>query len=307
VTTGYLFCRFHKNRGWLIGHYSGMKMGSGTAMKGAHFAGALALVTLATLPRVEVFARQSLRFFAVDASHAAENGNRHHNPFQAFSKELNCAKRRRLSQRQRSQQEVEDRNERPCGSVIDVISANETVQLATTFISAVFTPAGFGSLVSVAMEPIIAAAQYDLQVVKVCGTCASIVGLHPTTFNTEKDSALFQSYCGPDAYGVADSMVNSAIALVPVEASDSEEGAGGRIPVLGKLRTLINMRATRVDVNDAATVSWPDRFASLFGNSTDEQLDLLLNYLDYFAAITSASTGAVTIFPDGIGTLPNEG
>jgi hypothetical protein len=273
------------------------KIGSGNAVKGASFAFAISLCNLVALSWVELLLRQSLRFFAVHASHFNNTGDRHGGLLRALSKKQILAKHQRLSQR-RIQQEVDGSKERPCGSMIDVISTDEVVQMATTFISSMLTPTEFPSV----MEPIITAAQYDLQVVKVCGTCDSLVGLHPTTFNTEKEHTLFQSYCGPESYGVADGIVHSAIALVPLEAADSEEGSRGRIPVLGKLKSLINMRATLLDVNDAPTVSWPDRFDSVLGNTTNEQAELIFNYWDFFAAVASASTGAVAIFPDGVGT-----
>jgi hypothetical protein len=109
----------------------------------------------------------------------------------------------------------------------------------------------------------------------------------------------FELFCGPDAYGVAENIVQSGIALFPLENATESD----RPIVSGTLRPLLFMHETFGTVNTAPSVSWPDNFAaelaSLSGNSTL----VLGRFFSILTGLVAATSGSVTVFPDFTGMV----
>jgi hypothetical protein len=79
------------------------------------------------------------------------------------------------------------------------------------------------SFVSEAHSILLSAVAYDLQVVKVCGTCDT-VRQYPAVFDTTMITAVeganssFEYYCGLESYG--STALHSGLLLVPLERQD---------------------------------------------------------------------------------------
>jgi hypothetical protein len=200
---------------------------------------------------------------------------------------------------------------RPCGSVIDVIPAATVIELATTFTQAVLTQAGLPAFLSRLLSSMLpdmlplftTAVKYDLQVVKVCGQCSDVLRHSPGGNGTAYFSVLlgvagagtYDSYCGPQAYGVPENIVQSGIALIPMQTvTDPTTGNIDRFPVSGMLRPAVFMHETMGTVSRAPSVAWPDNFGAEI-DSLDGDAELTIaRFFTTVAGIICASTGAVT-------------
>ena len=122
--------------------------------------------------------------------------------------------------------------------------------------------------------------KYDVGVYKVCGTCAEA-----TAYKNEMDL----SFCDPMTYGYDADL--SGLAMVPLSASGT--------PLDGNLRGVLDYHTTVANVNDAPSVQWPSSLKNELDQGAGPALVAdILNGLD---SLCAASTGAVSMLPDGIG------
>jgi hypothetical protein len=69
--------------------------------------------------------------------------------------------------------------------------------------------------------------------------------------------------------------------------------------VEGALRSNINMHFTKVSVINAGTIAWPANLTEVLTLTNVEEI--ISTYIDYFAPLIAAGSGAVSILPDYIG------
>jgi hypothetical protein len=232
---------------------------------------------------------------------------------------------RSLQQQQQQQGEDTD-NSRPCGAIIDTITTQEVIDLANLFLNAILVPAGLESFISVAQALFLSDITYDLHVVKVCGTCDT-VRQYPDVFdvststtgssndnnNNNNNNTSFEFYCGPNAYGVVNTTaLHSGLMFLPLQQMNNNDTSVAsnnttnttRIPVFGAIRSVLTMHSTTVEVSSAPSVVWPNRFATLLQNATDDFFSLAaIGFFEYYAPMVAATTGSVFILPDYLGTL----
>jgi hypothetical protein len=197
-------------------------------------------------------------------------------------------------------------SQRPCGSVIDIIPVASVVELATSFAEGILMRANLTSFLPTVLQLLVPAIKYDLQVVKVCGQCSDVILNSPEGSGTDyfsltgtdqgdTDIGTFDSYCSPPAYGVADNITQSGIALIPVQNVTNMTGDNqDRMLLFGTLRPLVFMHETIATVTKAPSVSWPDDFATELTSFNGNATLIIGRFFTFLTGIIGASTGAVT-------------
>jgi hypothetical protein len=195
---------------------------------------------------------------------------------------------------------------RACGDEIGRVTQSEMRALASTVFNYVLTQAGAPGLLETTLKLFTSSLRYDVVAYKVCGSCAETQASLSDQALLQDESVFgsFSSYCASDKYGY--SAKHSALVFVPV-TTDTTATATARTDttkiVEGSLRSFVSMHMAKVSVSGAPTQEWPTTTITeaLTLAESDDNIEMLVTYINYLAPLLATGSGTVTIVPDYIG------
>jgi hypothetical protein len=200
---------------------------------------------------------------------------------------------------------------RACGDEIGRVTVSEIRALTSTTFTYVLSQRGVLGLLPNLLNFFTKSLRYDLVAYKVCGSCAETQASLSDEVLKKDESVFgsFSSYCASDSYGY--SAQHSALVFVPVVTTDTSTAITKRTTVTtdackiveGSLRSFVTMHLPRVSVSGAPTELWPNitLTEALTLDDSDDNMEMLVTYINYLAPLVAASSGVVTIAPDYIG------
>jgi hypothetical protein len=202
---------------------------------------------------------------------------------------------------------------RACGDEIGRVTESEIRALTSTTFTYVLSQRGALGLLPNLLNYFTRSLRYDLVAYKVCGSCVETELFLSEQALLQDDSVFgsFPSYCASDKYGY--SAQHSALVFVPVVTTDTTTAVTESTPttaaaetatiVEGSLRSLVTMHLPRVSVSGAPTEIWPNitLTEALALDDSDDNMEMLVTYINYLTPLVAASSGVVTIAPDYIG------
>ena len=101
--------------------------------------------------------------------------------------------------------ELQFQSTRACGEVITTTTADEISALADFYVSTLFSDPGQAGLADLARTTLFSEIKYDIQVVKLCKSCADMTADQASATRSDSDGAgsqyNFDYYCSADMYG----------------------------------------------------------------------------------------------------------
>ena len=172
----------------------------------------------------------------------------------------------------------------PCNAVIGTITVADIKERMEYFLSRVYLdPANLKTVIPYFESPL----EYDVQVSKVCGSCADF-----------DDDAAVGEYCDPNSYSY--DATYSTLVMHPVDPATNQ-------PLAAELPGAVTFMATRSEKNQAPTVNFtldfqaqvekPDPYAY-----HEEDIPHSLTHADLIRPLISSSAGAISVYADQIGT-----
>jgi hypothetical protein len=179
---------------------------------------------------------------------------------------------------------------RTCDQVIEIVTAENIRAIGNIYIRAL-VPANQIEFVALLQQALLGTVTYDFQVSKQCSSCVDVA----TVNGDSLEGSGFDEYCGSDSYGYEAEL--STLMFAPIDPSTGEVFKGKR------LRAQLTMHGTTIDVRDAPTESFPANITETLSSlqSQAEVTNFLLSYTSLWSGMTSASSGAIALYPDFIG------
>ena len=163
-------------------------------------------------------------------------------------------------------------------------------------------------LIDTAIKTLLNIIQYDLQVMKICGSCEDIwenfkeLGITIDQLSNS-DKFGFSTYCAPWSH--AYTAKHSSLVFIPINPFSDE------IFENAVLKVVMTGRSDRINLHDAPTSSWPR--TDIVGNITNmfntnngptwstTNVQMAYMFRSTIVPLMSASSGSVSIMPDFLG------
>jgi hypothetical protein len=178
-----------------------------------------------------------------------------------------------------------------CGETLGIVSAEKIAIAGRLYIESLLTPElQAQDILDATVGVLFQTAVSDCRVVKLCGSCESVVRLF---FEESRRFPNYHfQYCGANDYGWG--ALHSSLVLMPLDPLT------GELPDIVNLRTMINLKETRLNLDSAPTEANLVQTMAALTNATNP--NTVLNFFaDYLVGMLHASSGSVVVFPDGPG------